>query len=63
METTPATSRSSVRTGRCRILRSVMTAMHSSIGVSGLTYTRGVDMMSRTGVVRSSRPWSVTRRR
>jgi hypothetical protein len=37
--------------------------MHSSIVTSGATYTNGALMISRTGVVRSSRPSSVTRRR
>ena len=43
--------------------RSVITAMHSSIDVCGVTTISGEDMISRTGVPSSVRPSTVTRRR
>src|SRR5262245_13171442 len=62
IETMPTTIPSST-TGRCLILRSVITAMHSSIDVSGVTTTSGDDITSRTAIVSSSRRSSAIRRR
>jgi hypothetical protein len=62
IETIPTTSPPST-TGTWRIRRSVIKAMHSSIGVSGFTTIRGEDMISPTVTSSPVGPLRATRRR